>query len=220
MIRAVLFDIDNTLTDYVKIKTACVNAAIKAMIKAGLEMDSEDAYDILMKIYRKSFYESKTIFQAFLKHVNGVVDYKILGAAIVAYRQIRYFVVKPYNGVVKTLKALKKKGIKLGVLTDTPKVKAWVRLTNLGIVDYFDCVITFEDTRHRKPNLIPFKKVVNTLHIKPCEILFVGDNPNRDIKGGKKIGMKTALAKYGQFIKGKEKADYELNKISDVLKYI
>ena len=58
------------------------------------------------------------------------------------------------------------------------------------------------------------------LGLKPEEILFVGDNPGRDIAGAKKVGMKTALAKYGQVVEGKEKADFELESISGILSIV
>jgi putative hydrolase of the HAD superfamily len=220
MIKAVLFDLDNTLHDYVKIKTKCIKASIKAMIKAGLKMNEKEAYKKLIKIYKKSYYESNTIFQDFLEQAYGKLDYKILGAAIVAYRKVRYLNVKPYKNVKKILRELKNKDIRLGIVTDSPIEKAWVRLYNLGIVDYFDLVIGLKHNNHRKPHPLPFKQAIKILKLKPQQVLFVGDNPERDILGAQKIGMKTALAKYGQFIKGKSKPDYELKDIKDLIEKV
>jgi len=42
MIKAVIFDLDNTLIDFMKMKEASVNAAIEAMRDAGLKKSSED----------------------------------------------------------------------------------------------------------------------------------------------------------------------------------
>ena len=36
MIRAIVFDLDNTLTDFMKMKADAVNAAIDGMIDAGV----------------------------------------------------------------------------------------------------------------------------------------------------------------------------------------
>ena len=44
MIRAIIFDLDNTLLDFVKMKQFAVKAAITAMIEAGLNVDEEKAY--------------------------------------------------------------------------------------------------------------------------------------------------------------------------------
>ena len=61
---------------------------------------------------------------------------------------------------------------------------------------------------------------LSKIKLKPSEVIFVGDNPGRDIKGAKELGMKTCLAKYGQEFKGEDKADYELEKFDDLLKII
>ncbi len=46
----------------------------------------------------------------------------------------------------------------------------------------------------------------------------VGDNPQRDIKGAKSLGMKTCLAKYGLTYKSDSiKADFEINDIKEVV---
>ena len=218
MIKAVLFDLDNTLIDFVKQKTICCKESIKAMIKAGLNADKKEAYDELMKLYKPSSYEDPHIFQHYLTRPTGVINQKILSAGIVAYRKIVNELLTPYEGVIETLTKLKKRGLKIGVVTDAPRLKAWIRLTTAGLSDYFDTVITLGESKKKKPSVTPFKKAINDLGLKPDEILFVGDNPERDIKGAKKSGMKTAYAKYGSFIIGDEKPDYVLKKIKDLLK--
>ena len=45
MIKAVIFDLDNTLLDFKKMKEQGVRASIGAMIEAGLEYDEKKAYD-------------------------------------------------------------------------------------------------------------------------------------------------------------------------------
>ncbi len=42
MIKAVIFDLDNTLLDFMKMKEVAVKSAIKGMIEAGLEIDEVD----------------------------------------------------------------------------------------------------------------------------------------------------------------------------------
>ena len=43
MIKAIIFDLDNTLVDFMLLKTRAVDAAIYAMIDAGLNISYEDA---------------------------------------------------------------------------------------------------------------------------------------------------------------------------------
>ena len=221
MIKAILFDLDNTLTDTRLIKINCIKHSLKEMIKSGLEMEFDDAFSSLMKIYKKSDYENDLIFQDFLLKELGCIDYKILSAGIVEYRKIRYKYVKAYPGIKETLGALRKnEDLILGILTDSPKIKAWIRLTSINLVDFFDLIITYDDIKSKKPDIKGFKKAIQILKIKPEEILFVGDIPEKDIKGAKSVGMKTALAKYGQFLPDSIIPDYILNCPKDLIRII
>ena len=48
MIQAVIFDLDNTLLDFMNMKSMAVEAAVHGMIEAGLQMDKNIAYNILI----------------------------------------------------------------------------------------------------------------------------------------------------------------------------
>lgn len=225
MIKAVLFDLDNTLLDFLKMKMKCSKAAISAMRKAGLKTKEDKALKILLKFYKKTRFEGKTVFQNLLKEAIGKVDYKILSAGIAAYRKIRTNVLNPYPNTVKTLKELKKRKLKLGIVTDAPRLKAWIRLSSANIARYFDFVITIGDFKKRKPSPSPFKMALRTLKLKPEEILFVGDSIRKDVAGAKKVGMKTVFAEYGDFEKIKprnkyEKPDYVIKNIRNLIKIL
>ncbi|MBR9690536.1 TIGR02253 family HAD-type hydrolase [Candidatus Woesearchaeota archaeon] len=218
MIKAVIFDLDNTLIDFLRMKKIAVEEAISAMIDAGLSIPKEEASKKLYDIYYKIGLEDPTIFQKFLKEVTGSVDYKKLAYAIVAYRQARTGFLHPYPGVKRTLLKLKEKGLKLAIVTDAPKLKAWLRLVNMKIDDFFDVVVALEDTGRLKPSTMPFKAALKELRVSPKECLMVGDRPDKDIIGAKKMGMKTCFAKYG--FEGQSKiveSDYEINDIEELV---
>lgn len=219
MIKGILFDLDNTLIDFMKMKDRCTKASIDAMLQAGLNISYEEAYNGLFKVYEEHGIENPEFFQEFLKKAINKIDYKILSAGIIAYRKIKTGQLIPYPNVEETLKILKKNKIKLGIVSDAPKLKVWLRLTAINLVNYFDIVLGYEDTGKLKPSAEPFKKALEKLQLNPKEVLFVGDNPKRDILGAKKIGMKTVLAKYGQVIDG-EGADYAITNIKELLKII
>lgn len=219
MLKAILFDLDNTLIDFTAMKRASCEAAVSAMVGAGLPLAKNKAFEELYALYGVHGIEDSKIFQKFLKKFLGKVDYRILGKGISAYRKAQVGFLEPYPGVRSTLVKLKEKGLALGIVTDAPRLKAWVRLSEMNLEDFFDVVLTLGDTKKLKPHKQPFQKAAKDLKLSPAEILFVGDNPARDIVGAKSAGMKTALAKYGQvFQNSKEKADFELNKFSDILK--
>ena len=218
MIKAVLFDLDNTLIDFLKMKKLSCEAAIDAMIKAGLNINHDDGIKSIYELYGKHGMEEKTIFQKFLIKLNKKIDYKILAAGIVAYRRVRSGLLEPYPNVKSVLLKLKAKGLKLGIVTDAARLKAWIRLESMSLSGYFDVIVTFEDTGQRKPSKLPFKAALKLLNLKPKECLMVGDWPERDIKGARAVGMLTCYARYGNLKHAKADADYEINDIKEVLK--
>jgi len=227
--KAVLFDLDNTLIDFMAMKNAACDAAIAAMIDAGLELEHKKARELLFELYEKIGIENQLVFNKFLEKNLGRVDYKILASAIIAYRRAKQTFTIPYPQTRAVLMKIKSKGIKLGVVSDAPRLNAWLRLAEMQLGDYFDVVVTLGDSKKSKPAPNSFKIALKELKMNPEEVLFVGDNPERDILGAKKIGMKTCLAKYGQinYSKGyvttknsKIKADFQINKICELLKIV
>ena len=213
-IKGVIFDLDNTLLDFMKMKEFAVKAAIKGMIEAGLLIDEDSAYNEIISIYEKFGWENQKVFDVFIEKQIGRVEYKYLAAGIVAYRRAREANLMAYPNVNKTLMALAKLGIKLGVVSDAPSREAWMRIYYLNLYHFFDVVITFDDTGERKPSEKPFKMSLDALNLKPDEAIMIGDWPERDVVGAKKIGMKTAFARYGDtFGTINSGADWDLDNI-------
>jgi putative hydrolase of the HAD superfamily len=217
MIKAIVFDLDNTLVDFMRMKFRAVEAAVKAMIDAGLDFPYETIRQKIDGIYKEKGIEYQQVFDILLHQLTGRIDHKILSSGIVAYRTAREAELNTYPKVVPTLISLIKSGIKLGVVSDAPAREAWLRLSYIGLHHIFDAVVTFDDTHERKPSPIPFNKILELLNVKPQEALMVGDWAERDVVGAKNIGMKTAFARYGDTFETKEhNADYEINDISEL----
>ena len=218
MIKAVIFDLDNTLLDFMSVKRKAVDAAILAMIEAGLNIEPNIARKNIFNIYDNKGYEYQEVFDDFLITSHGKIDYKILASAIVAYRKTKDASIILYPNVHSTLIKLAKKGYKLAVLSDAPSREAWVRLYSVNLHHLFDVVVTHNDTKKFKPSPEPFNRAVELLKVVPENIIMVGDWPDRDVVGGKLAGMKTAFAKYGDVFNTKYSgADYDLNNISEIL---
>ena len=218
MIKAIVFDLDNTLVDFMRMKYRAIEAAVKAMIDAGLDYPNEIIRKKIDEIYSEKGIEYQQVFDILLNQLTGKIDFKILSSGIVAYRTAREAELNTYPKVVPTLISLIKLGIKLGVVSDAPAREAWLRLSYIGLHHIFDEVVTFDDTHERKPSPVPFNAILAKLRVKPEEALMVGDWAERDVVGAKNIGMKTAFARYGDTFETKEHgADYEINDISELV---
>ncbi len=218
MIKAVIFDIDNTLTDFMKMKRTAVDAAVEGMMDAGLPGAKDDLVKEVFDVYWKEGIEDQKIFDKILKAKLGRIDYKILAGGILAYRRSKNGTMTLYPRVNQTLIELMQLGIKRTVISDAPKMEVWLRIVSLGLHHYFDDIITSEDFGVKKPDPKPYRRALEVLGTKPDETLMVGDWPDRDIKGAKGVGMRTAWAKYGDTFDTKESdADFVLNDIYEVV---
>jgi putative hydrolase of the HAD superfamily len=222
MLKAILFDLDNTLINFLHFKVETAKAAASAMVKHGLPATEIQAYGKIFSVYDEKGIEYQKTFYDVVKQYDLEINLaeKIQQAAILAYLETKFRVLRPYPIVRPTLSRLAGK-YKLGIVTDAPRNKAWQRLVLTGLHDQFDFVITHDDTMEKKPHPSIFNMALGKLGLLPDAVLFVGDNSERDIKGAKDAGMKTCLAKYG--VVGKKngpKADYEIERFEDILKII
>jgi len=218
MIRAVLFDLDNTLTDFMKMKEASIAGAIDAMIDMGLAVDAEDARRRIFAIYDREGIEYQRVFDRYLAEELGHVPPSMLAAAIVGYRRVRDTYLVLYPHVRYTLNELQRRGIRLAVLSDAPALQAWLRLHHLALHHIFEFVVTFDDTRERKPSPVGFRKALELLRMEPHEVLMVGDWPERDMVGAARLGIPTVFARYGDTKRTVESgADHEIDDIKEIL---
>jgi len=209
MIRAIVFDLDNTLVDFMTMKRLAVAAAIEAMIDAGLPLDRQTAEREIFAIYEREGIEYQNVFDDLLADQLGHVDYRMLAAGVVAYRRAREAALVVYPHVTFTLVSLIKRGIRIAVVSDAPRREAWLRLCYLNLHHLIDVVVTFEDTGERKPSPAPFRLVLERLGIEPREALMVGDWAERDVVGAMQLGDT-----FGTVASG---ADFDLDDIHQLL---
>ncbi|MFD1020366.1 pyrophosphatase PpaX [Thalassobacillus hwangdonensis] len=130
--------------------------------------------------------------------------------------------VEAYEGVVETIRTLKERGFKLGIVTTKMRktVNMGLELTELD--GLFDVVVTLDDVTNAKPHPEPIVKALDALGAKTSESMMVGDNTH-DIMAGKNAG--TATAGVAWTVKGREvldalEPDHMLEEMSDLLEIV
>jgi putative hydrolase of the HAD superfamily len=218
LIRAIVFDLDNTLTDFMKMKSDAIHAAIDGMIDAGLDLPRELVRSKIDAIYQEQGLEYQRVFDQLIESELGHIDPKILASGIVAYRRARESALVLYPHVHMTLLELIKRGIRLGVVSDAPRAQVWLRLCSLSLQHLFDAVVTFEDTGERKPSPAPFREVLRRLGAQPEASLMIGDWAERDVVGARGLGMMTVFARYGDTFETKESgADHDIDDVFELV---
>jgi putative hydrolase of the HAD superfamily len=211
VIRAVVFDLDNTLVDFMRVKREAVSGAVNSMIDAGLKAPRDETIKRVFNMYDREGIEDQRVFDKMLVEEYGEIDYRILAAGIVGYRRAKEGHLVLYPHVRQAIAQLLKLGLKLAIVSDAPRMSVWTRLVSLGLDSFFDTVVTHDDTNKKKPDPAPFRLALNRLDLKPEDAIMVGDWAERDVVGAKALGMKTVFARYGDDFNTKESgADFEI----------
>ncbi len=108
-----------------------------------------------------------------------------------AYRRLEEDMITLKPGADEVLPELKKRGIKIGILTaspDTGKAK-WAELSRLDVDRYIDVIVTAADVK-RKPSPEGLLRCIAELGLSPGDCVLVGDS-QADILTGRAAGVAT-----------------------------
>ena len=96
--------------------------------------------------------------------------------------------------VPSMLKALRARGIRLGVISNiTSRGAVPYSLAEYGIAHYFDAVIMSAEFGWRKPNPRIFQEATRLLGLPPEACAYTGDTVSRDIIGARRSGYALAI---------------------------
>jgi HAD superfamily hydrolase (TIGR01509 family) len=101
-------------------------------------------------------------------------------------------------GVSESLSYLKSHGMRLAVLTNSGRRAATLTLARAGISDYFEFILTRDDTESMKPSPEGLSKALHLLRLPPVEVCYVGDSP-MDIMAGRAAGLKVISVATGLY---------------------
>lgn len=183
--KGILFDLDGTLINTNKLIMESFKHAFKK--HSNLEIEEE-------KIIR--------FFGEPLKESMKSVDPDNSEELIVHFKEFNEAMhdelAEEYDRVEEAVKALKDRGIKLGVVTSKRRIMTERSLKLIGLYDFMDVVITPEDTDKHKPNSEPLLLACKKLNLSPEEVIMVGDSIY-DVQCGKNAGSKTCIVTYSLF---------------------
>jgi len=200
MIKAVLFDLGNTL-----VYSNAEDAFQRILAEQGFTKPLREVRSALIKGNREfdidrheglsahEFYTQWNLVQ--LKHLGleGSEARKL--AECINAQWWRFAKFHVYPQVKDTLQKLKRTGLKLGLVTGGFEEDIEMILPSTGLDEFFDAKVGVNTTGKRKPHPTAFRYALRQLDVKPREAIFVGDNFEADYLGAQKVGMVPVLIK-------------------------
>jgi len=95
-------------------------------------------------------------------------------------------------GAKEALRSVNAKGYRMGLISNTGRTPGSVLrlvMQDMGILHHFDVTSFSNELLVRKPAETIFRKTLNGLKVPPKAAVHIGDNPEQDIEGAKKVGM-------------------------------
>ena len=237
MIRAILFDINGTLTDILTREDADDAYRVVADFLAYQGVDIAPAelksrYFALNEFQRENSaeehpeFDAKALFKRIIEKYETAYTkslpkekYDLLPEITAqVFRAATTYQLRLYDGVKETLDALKDKYL-LAAVSDGQSVWGRGELNAVGLTEYFNPVLISSDYGYRKPDARFFQKALDALKVKPSEAIYVGNDMYRDVFGAQKAGMKAVffLSNQGEHHFPNTKPDYVIYKFPQLL---
>jgi putative hydrolase of the HAD superfamily len=212
--KAIIFDLDNTLYNVEQYYLGAFKGIAEYLSKK-YNLSKQEIYNRLVNLWREKTSMYPRLF-------DNLLDFFNLGNELET--AIKIFnnydgELKPYPDVIPTLKELKKRDYRIGIITDGNVERQKRKLKLLGVDGFFDVIVFTKELNNAKPSEIPFQEAINKLKINPQKSFYIGDNPLVDFEGAKKIGVNTIRLLKGEFseIPKNRHIDYEINEINELL---
>ncbi len=204
MVKAVIFDFDGTLVDFINTDVECLKLILK---ETGAQVEPDSFVDRAV-FHIISFHELVDSGKAnthSLHHYRLSNSFSDFGLSwdedfVDRYKQILLERTTPYPGVPNLLSYLQGKA-KLGILTNAyDPILQTKRIQASGLADFFDRIQISGEEIYAKPDPDAFHLICNRLRIRPEECIFVGDSLKYDIEGALAAGMQTILVQREEYL--------------------
>jgi pyrophosphatase PpaX len=182
-----LFDLDGTLIDSIELILRSYRHTMRT--HRGEEPADADWMEGL----------GTPLWVQFRQFTDDPVEIDAMVATYRAYNLAHHDeLVRPYEGVVEAVRALKRRGRPLGLVTSKMRSGAMRGLVRASLDDAFDVVVGADDVTHPKPHPEPVRLALERLGVPASDAVFVGDS-RHDLVAGRAAGVKTAAALWGPF---------------------
>lgn len=197
-IKAVIFDIDNTLYSYDENHIDGMKA-LEDYCKSAFQITREEMelyYKKAGQILNERIGSDMAAIHNRLLRIQcmlELIDQPLFPHALHMYHAYWDTLIlhsKPTKGAIEFIKELKKRNIRIGMGTDMTAYIQYKKLEALGIAPYIDYIVTSEEAGVEKPHPHFFELCVQKANARAEECAFIGDSLKKDVEGACKNGLK------------------------------
>lgn len=198
--RAVIFDLDDTLVDHTSAaRTASVEWG-RANGLAGSDEELALTWSAIATPHYRAYQLRELTFDGqrrarvreFLPHLD-LGDDDDADEAFRGYSEIYHASWTSYPDAVPTLRRVREAGLIAAVLTNGEHAHQRLKLERVGLVDEVDQVFTSDEFTLGKPDPAAFLGTCSRLGVVPGEALMVGDSVVADFEGALGAGLQAVL---------------------------
>ena len=181
-----MFDLDGTLID----RQASLEPFLIGLYrryKLG-HIPYETYRDRFIELDKGGYADKHEVFQTLSTEFGVPVN---AGELVTDYRRNAWKNCRVFPRTMETLAQLRKRGYKLGVVTNGTVESQQSKLRESGLDALVDAIPISEREQLKKPDPRIFARAADRLDVSVADCVFVGDNPEADIRGAHSVGMKT-----------------------------
>lgn len=212
MIRALIFDLDNTLYDE--------RGYFRGVFGAFAERHGIDFHKIDAHLTGAQWLKSSDIFGDVLRKIGYYTPER--QEELFDLYQGLYVDIRLYEDASMLIKMASGRGVLLGIVTNGAVKAQQNKIRCLGVGNAFDSIVYARmfGKEHEKPRTIPFDQSLRELGVDKNEAIFVGDDPNTDIAGAKSFGMTSILVDRSSTAPRGHAADSVVHTLTELESYI
>lgn len=221
MIKAIFFDIDDTIFDF----RQCAHSAFRDACAAVKITPSEDAWQTFCRIDASLWKAQKEgrltvaeVVRFRAEHFTGAVSAPMQASAFQqAFQRALSGQTVLVPGADHVIRSLSGRFPLFAASNGMLKIQL-SRLKSAGLLSCFSDVFVSDEIGFEKPDSRFFKECLHRIHLRPEEVLMVGDSLQADIAGGIESNLKTCwLNRTKQSSPSSLIPDYELRALPELL---
>lgn len=226
LIKAVFFDIDDTLFSTTEFAQLARRNAIDAMRRMGVNLTREQLLKELNEVISEfsSNYEqhfNKLLLRIPRRCYDGLNPGILVASAVIAYHKTKYTNLKPYHDAKVCLVKLSKTDLIKGIITTGWEIKQAEKILRLDLYKHFtrSAIFISDQIGISKPNPKLFLRACYEAGVTPSETVYVGNSLVNDIEPANKAGMISVFLcrKKKNKIKSKIKPRYEISNLTQLV---